>query len=237
MSHGQVRSVSDEKRFIVSKIRYLSTRFWFDNWVSEELYPLDRYVMIYLLTNDRTTLCGVYESSLRKIAFETGLELKQLKTILKKLEPKVYYVDGWVVLVNMIKHQSYKNPKIVSGIQRELCTIPPECIELLNLPQDFEMDMTCPVSVKPVEKHDSLSISNEGQSHLTITNTITKPILKPNLTKRPADGMNKKTYAAAVRADEALADRELKAKDRKGSTEPMNVTVRKQLEAKGILKS
>lgn len=129
----------------MSKKRYFDTKFWSDSWVVDKLNPLDRYLFFYLTTNDKTNIAGVYELPLRTMANELGLDKEEVTRMLKRLEPKVHYADGWVVLVNAIKHQNYHNSKIKEGIRRELCNAPPALLELVKLPDDADIDLTCDI--------------------------------------------------------------------------------------------
>lgn len=152
----------------MSKVRYLNTRFWSDSWIVDELNPLDRYLFLYLLSNERTTVSGIYELPIRTIANEIGLEKDEVTRMIKRLEPKVYYRNGWVVMAKAIRHQNYKSPKIRAAIERELCNVPTELIELLSPPQDFDMNFSCPIDKK---------------EYGIDTVSYTKPNLtKPNLT-------------------------------------------------------
>jgi hypothetical protein len=114
----------------MAKQRVVNTRFWNDPWVMEELNPLDRLLFLYFLTNDQTNLSGIYEISSRVICFETGIEKETLtKSMMPRLEPKVFYVDGWIIIPNFAKHQNTENPKIMAGIQRELALVPDRIYE------------------------------------------------------------------------------------------------------------
>lgn len=126
----------------MSKNRVVNTRFWNDSWVVDQLNPLDRYILLYLYTNDKTNISGIFELPMRIMSNETGLEPEELKRMLKRLEPKVYYRDGWVVITKMIKHQSYTNKKIFIGIHAELKKAPTELVKLLKPPKDFDMNFT-----------------------------------------------------------------------------------------------
>lgn len=108
----------------------INTRFWVDPWVQESLNSLDRFLFLYLLTNDQTNLCGIYEISNFKMCFETGIEKETLlRAMFPRLEPKVYREGNWVILVNFPKHQNTNNPSIIQGILRELDLVPTEVVE------------------------------------------------------------------------------------------------------------
>lgn len=122
----------------MSKTRYINTSFWSDPWIVDSLNPLDRYLFFYFLTNEHTTIAGVYEISLRTIANEVGLDKEELLRMLRRLEPKVRYVDGWVIIPNAIRHQNYNSPKIKTGIELVLEKVPADLMDLIKFPKDFE---------------------------------------------------------------------------------------------------
>lgn len=121
----------------MSKQRMVSTRFWSDNWVVDELNPLDRYLFLYLLTNEHTNVGGIYEMSLRTMSNETGIEAEELKRMLKRLESRVIFQDGWVVFKKAIQHQNIGSPKIKSAIAQTLKILPPALLEYVLVPSDF----------------------------------------------------------------------------------------------------
>lgn len=85
-------------------MRSIDSRLWSDGWI-RKLNALDRYLFIYLLTNDHSTWCGVYELDLAMMAFESGIDREDLeRSMLPRLSPKVIYVDGWVYIPNWMKY-------------------------------------------------------------------------------------------------------------------------------------
>jgi hypothetical protein len=121
----------------VSKQRMLTTGFWSDPWVVDELNPLDRYLFIYLLTNEHTTIGGVYELSMRTMANETGIEKEELSRMLKRMETRVIYMDGWVVFRKAIMHQNIGSPKIKAAVAQTLKSLPRALLEYVQVPADF----------------------------------------------------------------------------------------------------
>src|SRR5688500_5513892 len=90
----------------MAKFRMLNTRFWDDSYVIS-LDPTEKLLFIYLLTNALTSICGIYEIQLRRIAFDTGIDIEMVKNVFSRfeLDKKILYRDGWVCVVNFIKHQ------------------------------------------------------------------------------------------------------------------------------------
>jgi len=113
------------------KQRLLNTKIWSDSWFRQKLNPLDRYLFIYFLTNEHTSICGIYELPLESIAFETGLDTHDLvKSLLPRLRPKIMYKNNWVVIPNFIRHQNWNSPKVKTGIMAEISQIPKEIVDL-----------------------------------------------------------------------------------------------------------
>jgi hypothetical protein len=108
----------------MAKSRMINTKMWSDNWFIN-LDPVEKLLFIYLLTNERTNLCGLYELPIKIMSVETGIEKEMIENILKRLEKdsKVYSFDGWVLIRNFYKHQ-LQNPSITQGIIRVFDEIP-----------------------------------------------------------------------------------------------------------------
>jgi hypothetical protein len=92
----------------MSKLRSVSTSFWSDPFV-EDLTPTEKLLFLYLITNERTNMLGIYEASISKMSFETGIDKKTIKKALEGFERvgKVKYRDNFVLLINYMKHQKY----------------------------------------------------------------------------------------------------------------------------------
>jgi len=99
-------------------------RFWSDGWV-RQLNALDRYLFLYLLTNERVSITGIYELPLDIMANESGIDEKDLRiSMLSRLEPKIYYREGWVIIINYPKHRVSNSPKYLTGFSRAFSSLP-----------------------------------------------------------------------------------------------------------------
>lgn len=107
----------------MSKLRSVSTSFWSDPFI-EDLTPNEKLLFLYLITNDKTNMLGIYEVSIKKISFDTGLNKDVIEKALKEFErlSKVKYIKNHIVLVNFMKHQNYNTnmKKSAIGIYNEL---------------------------------------------------------------------------------------------------------------------
>lgn len=112
----------------MAKNRILNTRFWNDSFVSN-LKPIEKLFFVYLVTNEHTNICGIYELPLKIAAIESGIDELTLKKCFVKLKGKFYYVDGWVIAVNFPKYQASNMPKVQKGVEIALGLIPKDILD------------------------------------------------------------------------------------------------------------
>ena len=117
----------------MSKERYLNTKFWDDNYIIEK-DPIEKLLFLYLLTNTLTNIIGIYEISINRIAFDTGIDKDMVIKILERFEidDKAKYKNGWIALKNFTKHQK-NNPKINKGIEVLSREVPKDLIKWVNI--------------------------------------------------------------------------------------------------------
>ena len=97
--------------------RSVNTHFWKDTYTGD----LDRdakFLYLYFITNPLTNMLGIYEIRINRICFDTGLERDRVKELLEQFakKGKVKYIDGYIILVNFVKHQNYNTNMIKSAI-------------------------------------------------------------------------------------------------------------------------
>lgn len=99
--------------------------------------PIEKLLFLYLLTNTLTNIIGIYEISIRRIAFDTGIDKDMVKNILERFEEddKVKYENGWIAVKNFTKHQ-LDNPKINAGIEALSKEVPDTLIKWSNIDYD-----------------------------------------------------------------------------------------------------
>jgi len=109
---------------MAGKNRYINTFFWDDLYV-RKLPPNGKLLYLYLLTNPLTNISGIYEISIERIAFDTGLKEEVVVSVLKHFQKsnKIKYSMGHVAIKKFIKHQA-KNSKIRTGIESLLAEAP-----------------------------------------------------------------------------------------------------------------
>lgn len=144
--HSGKRSLRRKGLFLsMSKSRMINTRFWSDGFVVDKLNALDRLLFLYLLTNDKANILGIYEIPLRVAAFETGIDKDDLSKMLSRLSPKVEFFDGWVYIRQFVEHQQ-NNPNVEKGLMREIFSLPDDVIRKI-----FEFGIDSPRLSKAFE--------------------------------------------------------------------------------------
>lgn len=101
----------------MGKLRSVNTHFWQDGY-SSTLKPVEKLLFLYLLTAPASNVAGVYEVTVRQIAFDTGLKESEVYGILGNFGKagKVRYLNGYVILVNHHKNQKL-NPSMEQARQ------------------------------------------------------------------------------------------------------------------------
>lgn len=112
------------------KTRIIHTRFWEDEKVAGFSREA-KLLFIYLFTNSRMNMIGIYELADRIISFETGLnkeELIKAKEELQEAQRMVFY-KNWIYVVNAIKYCDFKGPTHQAPKAKEINNIPKEIRE------------------------------------------------------------------------------------------------------------
>lgn len=119
----------------MAQSRMVNTVFWNDNYIFD-LNANEKLVFLYLLTNERTSLAGIYEINLKLTSLYTGLPVEDVEQALIRFDndKKIVYEKGWVIILNFVKHQR-QNPSIQNGIKNAISELPTwiqESIEILE---------------------------------------------------------------------------------------------------------
>lgn len=116
----------------MSKARQIKDEIWSDDWFFT-LEPKQKLAWMFLLTNERCNIAGIYKLNHKWAARVAGLTERDFNDSMKMFEEdgKLLRLEDWVVIVNFVKHQS-KNPSVIKGIKRIVQELPVEVIKLLT---------------------------------------------------------------------------------------------------------
>lgn len=110
------------------KTRILHTRFWEDSYISQ-LKADEQLAFVYLLTNPRVNLCGIYELPDSQIFLPISKERWQSIKEKFMADKKFIFIDGWVRIVNYEKYNCYTGEKNIVAREKELLQVKKEILE------------------------------------------------------------------------------------------------------------
>ncbi|GAI65257.1 unnamed protein product [marine sediment metagenome] len=98
--------------------RGFATETWGDDWF-QELLRNQRYLFIYLWTNNHCNQAGLYYITPTTMAFETKFSKEELPELLQSLAPKViwYPEQNLIWVKNFLRHQAKSTKFIVAAIK------------------------------------------------------------------------------------------------------------------------
>jgi len=101
---------------MADKLRSVNTRFWEDTFI-EELSISEKLLFLYLLTNSQTNILGIYEISIKRISYDTGLNKETVQKAFERFGKvqKAYFKDNFVILPNFLKNQRL-NSNMKTGV-------------------------------------------------------------------------------------------------------------------------
>ena len=106
--------------------RKVHVTFWRDEFV-EGLTPEQKFFYLYLLTNDRTTQCGIYEITTKQMCYDTGYNEDTIKKLISFFidigKIKYSVITKEMALKNWGKYNDSNSPKVRSCIEKELLKV------------------------------------------------------------------------------------------------------------------
>jgi len=101
--------------------RSLYTTFWQDPFIIERSTD-EKFFYIYLMTNPKTSICGIYELSLSVAALETGFTKAKVETLIDKFQREYHKIiyskqTSEVCIVNWLRYNGNTSPKVQAAIK------------------------------------------------------------------------------------------------------------------------
>jgi len=152
------------------KTRIIHTKFWEDSFVCN-LDPLEKLIFLYLLTNQRVGLTGIYELPDKFIIFDLDIELEKLQSTKKKLqdEGRIYFVDSYIAIRNASKYNDYSkgNDNQRKAFAKEITDLPEKVKNYLRT-RGFEyidnyISTSCQLVTQQDINHKSKTINNKSE--------------------------------------------------------------------------
>ena len=110
----------------MAKYRQLYTEFWSDGFVMD-LTPEEKFFYLYLMTNSKTSQCGIYELPKQIIVTETGYNRETIDKLLARFceYNKIVYCDETkeIMILNWIKFNEPNNINAIKCVNKELSKV------------------------------------------------------------------------------------------------------------------
>jgi hypothetical protein len=102
--------------------RKVHTSFWSDSFISD-LDAEKKLFYLYIMTNERTKQCGVYEITIKQMSFDLGYSIDKVSKLIEYFTKtgKVRYNDVTkeLALGNWLKYNNSSSPKVKTCIDSE----------------------------------------------------------------------------------------------------------------------
>ena len=158
--------------------RMVDCATWDDPWF-EALHPKGKLFFLYLLTNPRSTSCGAFEITPRKMAFETGLTLEDVEGFLNAWAPKVqWFPEHNIVFLKNFYRRQTNSEKVRINAARIVASYPIEVRRAIAIeyPELIEAPDTLSVPhAYPTDKQDRDVTETETKQDRDRTETPPKP--------------------------------------------------------------
>jgi len=105
--------------------RQIHPEMWDDPFILD-LSPEEKLLFIYMFSNNRASLSGLYEISRKQIVYHTGLSDKFVNDTLDKFvqSKKIVMEGNFIFVVNLLKRHFSKSPKVFIRVQNDIKCIP-----------------------------------------------------------------------------------------------------------------
>jgi len=184
--------------------RIIHTKLWRDGWFVN-LSNDAKFLWVYLLTNDKINICGIYEITDREIIFDTSIDTSILDKIKKELEPKAIFYKGYVKVANAEKYNNYRNsPKNEIAYNRELSRIPKDVLDTYGIDTSIHTSIHTPINKKS-EKGNKIAILEDEETWKELSEKfeVSKEYIQKECEKMKdwlkANGKRQKDYKAFAR--------------------------------------
>lgn len=106
--------------------RKIHVQFWSDVFI-QSLTPEQKFFFLYLLTNERTKQCGIYEITTRQISYDTGYNVDTVNNLIEffSRSKKVVYSreTNEIAIKNWEKYNGSRSPDVQNLVNKELKSV------------------------------------------------------------------------------------------------------------------
>lgn len=145
--------------------RQIHTQMWKDEWFIE-LEPDEKFLFIYMFSNELSSISGLYKIPVRVIHNETGIAIGRIEKIISKFvsDGKIEYGDGTLWVRNMWRYHKNASARTQIKVWDDInsipdCAVKHNCIQYLY---GIGMDTLDVLKAKAKAKADHSKNENEN---------------------------------------------------------------------------
>lgn len=188
--------------------RGVRTEMWSDYWF-QGLNIQQRYLFVYLWSNDHCNQAGLYQITLATLSFETLITKEDLPEILKSLSPKVeWYPDENLIWVKNFLRRQAKSPSFLVGAGKVLLGMKNQqhVVQYLTFNKDLNIPYEMPnVSVQDFNHEELAAITQCYEENIGMLTPIVAEQLKTFVDDYPPGWFEKATKEAVLRGKRNIA--------------------------------
>ena len=130
----------------MAKYRQLQTYFWDDSFILD-LNTEEKCFYLYLMTNYKSTQCGIYELPKRIIELHTGCSRENVDKLLSRFQKwgKIKYCEDTkeIIILNWLKYNQPNNTNAIKCVNKELKSVKNRefLLDFYNQCQKYDLDM------------------------------------------------------------------------------------------------
>lgn len=168
----------------MAKYRQVHTTFWDDSFVID-LTPEEKYFYLYLMTNNNTTQCGIYELHYRVMEMQTGYNRDTVVKLLERFTNygKILYHEPTkeIILLNWARYNFINSPKVKKCIEKELKSVKNQAFVRIYLESLKEYGYGIDtVSIDyGEEEEEEKEQEEEGEEKKAPSQTVSQPPMQP----------------------------------------------------------
>lgn len=138
--------------------RQVYITFWQDEFILD-LTPEEKYFYLYLMTNSKTSQCGIYQLPIKVMEMELGYNRDTIVKLIERFEQygKIAYDESTkeIALVNWLKFNPINNINIQKCVEKELQGIKSEFLKGQYNPLISPLQTPCKKKEKEEEKEET----------------------------------------------------------------------------------
>lgn len=125
----------------MATFRKVHTSFWSDPFV-ESLTPEQKFFLLFLLTNEKTSQCGIYQLTMKQMVFHSGYNSDTVEKLINFFseECKIMYdrETQEMAIKNWRKYNDHSSPKVQACVQQELLKVKSERLKSFMLYEESD---------------------------------------------------------------------------------------------------